>query len=93
MDARNDPLATDHRNSFWNAMPNDRDADAVRAFTPDAGDFDHPDGKLIVAYLNYYENFGVGVKHDIDVINSIIGGKLVAAWGAYDRSCSNGGAS
>lgn len=42
---------------------------------------------MIVAHLNYFENLAVGAEHDIHcpkVIDSLVGGRLVAAWVAYE---------
>ena len=74
------------RGSLWAQLPNDRDLDSVRAFCPDARDTSDPRFQLVVDYLNYLENLSVGVKHgvyDIEVLNSLAGSRIVAAWRGY----------
>ena len=75
------------RHAILLQLPNDRDVEAVRAFCPAPDAVDDPRFQVIVAHLNYFENLAVGAEHDIycpKVIDSLVGGRLVAAWVAYE---------
>jgi hypothetical protein len=75
------------RHAILQQLPNDRDIEAVRAFCPAPDAVDDPRFQVIIAHLNYFENLAVGAEHDIycpKVIDSLVGGRLVAAWVAYE---------
>lgn len=87
LDAWNDPAAFDWRESMWSQLPNDRNLAAVRSYCPDPSEEDHPHFQPVVTYLNYLENLAVGVHHsiyDLVVLDALAGGRIVAAWQAYE---------
>lgn len=74
------------RNSIWEALPNDRDLEAVRAFCPSPDAIDDPAFLLVVAHLNYFETLSTGVRfgvYDAEVLNGLVGDRLRGAWNAY----------
>jgi hypothetical protein len=79
--------SVEHRVNVWKNMPNDRDVAAVRAFCPRPDDTANPAFDLVVAHLNFFENFAVGAQHDVydpQVIDALVGDRLVGAWLAYE---------
>ncbi len=75
------------RTSLQERLPNDREFDAVRAFCPDPTDTENDDFLLVVAHLNYWENFATGVHegvYDIKVVDALAGDRVVGAWKGYE---------
>jgi hypothetical protein len=77
----------DDRKSIQDQLPRDRDIEAVRLFCPDPKDTANPRFSLIAAHLNYFETLSTGVNigaYDFDVISRLAGGRVIAAWNAYE---------
>ena len=77
----------EYRVNVWKNMPNDRDTAAVWRFCPSPDATDHPAFDLVVAHLNFFENFAIGARHDVydpQVLDALVGDRLVAAWVSYE---------
>jgi hypothetical protein len=75
------------RTLIQDRLPNDRDFTAVREFCPDANDTDHPNFRLVVAHLNYWENFATGVHEGVylKVVDNLAGDRVIGAWKSYEQ--------
>lgn len=76
------------RTSMQDRLPNDREFAAVRAFCPHPTDTLNPNFLLVVAHLNYWENFATGVHegvYDLKVVDALAGERVVGAWRGYEE--------